>query len=230
MFLLTKLSFVWGGFAFLHCLALKIGGGKWLRLFFNANLRWHFLINFTFSCFSSSVKLLLFHTKDEAVDSLLTGSQDSPSPKVLIQPFSGNTSSLNCAALVTMENRNLSCTSKIKKRDRLKQRWVLCLLCSFSVSISCYSFAKNLNLLAFTRCTLVISCTWFILQFLLLLFFFHLIRFLRVPRRQNQELECQVLQSLLFCMHAFLTAKVASVDPQFLNSIQQAWNRHFFPF
>lgn len=36
-----------------------------------------------------------------------------------------------------------------------------------------------------------------------------------------QELECQVLQSLLFCMHAFLTAKVACVDPQFLNSIQQ---------
>uniref|UniRef100_A0A1A9VSN8 Syntrophin C-terminal PH domain-containing protein n=1 Tax=Glossina austeni TaxID=7395 RepID=A0A1A9VSN8_GLOAU len=35
------------------------------------------------------------------------------------------------------------------------------------------------------------------------------------------ELECQVLQSLLFCMHAFLTAKVASVDPAFLSSIQQ---------
>lgn len=37
-----------------------------------------------------------------------------------------------------------------------------------------------------------------------------------------QELECQVLQSLLFCMHAFLTAKVASVDPAFLSSIQQS--------
>lgn len=37
----------------------------------------------------------------------------------------------------------------------------------------------------------------------------------------SQELECQVLQSLLFCMHAFLTAKVASVDPAFLSSIQQ---------
>ncbi|CAG9136280.1 unnamed protein product [Plutella xylostella] len=36
------------------------------------------------------------------------------------------------------------------------------------------------------------------------------------------ELECQILQSLLFCMHAFLTAKVASVDPAFLASIQQA--------
>ncbi|CAO1351164.1 unnamed protein product [Diamesa serratosioi] len=39
---------------------------------------------------------------------------------------------------------------------------------------------------------------------------------------ETKELECQVLQSLLFCMHAFLTAKVASVDPQFLSSIQQA--------
>lgn len=39
--------------------------------------------------------------------------------------------------------------------------------------------------------------------------------------RLKQELECQVLQSLLFCMHAFLTAKVASVDPAFLSSIQQ---------
>lgn len=38
----------------------------------------------------------------------------------------------------------------------------------------------------------------------------------------EQELECQVLQSLLFCMHAFLTAKVASVDPAFLSSIQQS--------
>lgn len=37
-----------------------------------------------------------------------------------------------------------------------------------------------------------------------------------------QELECQVLQSLLFCMHAFLTAKVASVDPSFLSSIHQS--------
>uniref|UniRef100_A0A182WBN4 PDZ domain-containing protein n=1 Tax=Anopheles minimus TaxID=112268 RepID=A0A182WBN4_9DIPT len=38
----------------------------------------------------------------------------------------------------------------------------------------------------------------------------------------EMELECHVLQSLLFCMHAFLTAKVASVDPTFLSSIQQA--------
>ncbi|KAJ6640624.1 Gamma-1-syntrophin [Pseudolycoriella hygida] len=39
---------------------------------------------------------------------------------------------------------------------------------------------------------------------------------------ETKELECQVLQSLLFCMHAFLTAKVASVDPSFLSSIQQS--------
>ncbi|XP_052872295.1 gamma-1-syntrophin isoform X1 [Anopheles cruzii] len=39
---------------------------------------------------------------------------------------------------------------------------------------------------------------------------------------ETKELECHVLQSLLFCMHAFLTAKVASVDPTFLSSIQQA--------
>ncbi|CAH0592731.1 unnamed protein product [Chrysodeixis includens] len=39
---------------------------------------------------------------------------------------------------------------------------------------------------------------------------------------ETKELECQILQSLLFCMHAFLTAKVASVDPAFLASIQQA--------
>jgi hypothetical protein len=32
-----------------------------------------------------------------------------------------------------------------------------------------------------------------------------------------QALECIVLQGLLFCMHAFLTAKVASVDPSFLS-------------
>ncbi|XP_045459969.1 gamma-1-syntrophin isoform X1 [Melitaea cinxia] len=37
---------------------------------------------------------------------------------------------------------------------------------------------------------------------------------------ETKELECQILQSLLFCMHAFLTAKVASVDPAFLASIQ----------
>uniref|UniRef100_A0A1B0C770 Uncharacterized protein n=1 Tax=Glossina palpalis gambiensis TaxID=67801 RepID=A0A1B0C770_9MUSC len=43
----------------------------------------------------------------------------------------------------------------------------------------------------------------------------------RLPSMKNSELECQVLQSLLFCMHAFLTAKVASVDPAFLSSIQQ---------
>lgn len=45
-----------------------------------------------------------------------------------------------------------------------------------------------------------------------------------------QELECQVLQSLLFCMHAFLTAKVASVDPAFLSSIQQSQALSRFPF
>ncbi|XP_064072682.1 gamma-1-syntrophin [Vanessa tameamea] len=39
---------------------------------------------------------------------------------------------------------------------------------------------------------------------------------------ETKELECQILQSLLFCMHAFLTAKVASVDPAFLASIQHA--------
>ncbi|KAL5285632.1 SNTG1 family protein [Megaselia abdita] len=39
---------------------------------------------------------------------------------------------------------------------------------------------------------------------------------------ETKELECSTLQSLLFCMHAFLTAKVASVDPAFLSSIQQA--------
>ncbi|XP_013188019.2 gamma-1-syntrophin [Amyelois transitella] len=38
---------------------------------------------------------------------------------------------------------------------------------------------------------------------------------------ETKELECQILQSLLFCMHAFLTAKVASVDPAFLASIHQ---------
>uniref|UniRef100_A0A1B6D4W2 PDZ domain-containing protein n=1 Tax=Clastoptera arizonana TaxID=38151 RepID=A0A1B6D4W2_9HEMI len=35
---------------------------------------------------------------------------------------------------------------------------------------------------------------------------------------ETKELECQSLQGLLFCMHAFLTAKVASVDPAFLSS------------
>ncbi|EFA11248.1 Gamma-1-syntrophin-like Protein [Tribolium castaneum] len=35
----------------------------------------------------------------------------------------------------------------------------------------------------------------------------------------TKELECSILQSLLFCMHAFLTAKVASVDPGFLCSM-----------
>jgi hypothetical protein len=35
----------------------------------------------------------------------------------------------------------------------------------------------------------------------------------------QQEVETSSLQSLLFCMHAFLTAKVASVDPAFLSSI-----------
>lgn len=39
---------------------------------------------------------------------------------------------------------------------------------------------------------------------------------------ETKELECQVLQTLLFCMHAFLTAKVASVDPAFLSSIHQS--------
>jgi len=36
---------------------------------------------------------------------------------------------------------------------------------------------------------------------------------------ETKELETSSLQSLLFCMHAFLTAKVASVDPAFLSSI-----------
>ncbi|KAJ8934846.1 hypothetical protein NQ314_013116 [Rhamnusium bicolor] len=36
---------------------------------------------------------------------------------------------------------------------------------------------------------------------------------------ETKELECSILQSLLFCMHAFLTAKVASVDPGFLCSM-----------
>ncbi|XP_046979406.1 gamma-1-syntrophin [Schistocerca americana] len=35
---------------------------------------------------------------------------------------------------------------------------------------------------------------------------------------ETKELETSNLQSLLFCMHAFLTAKVASVDPAFLSS------------
>ncbi|XP_046672710.1 gamma-1-syntrophin [Homalodisca vitripennis] len=35
---------------------------------------------------------------------------------------------------------------------------------------------------------------------------------------ETKELECPTLQGLLFCMHAFLTAKVASVDPAFLSS------------
>ncbi|BES92258.1 PDZ domain (Also known as DHR or GLGF) [Nesidiocoris tenuis] len=35
---------------------------------------------------------------------------------------------------------------------------------------------------------------------------------------ETKELECTNLQALLFCMHAFLTAKVASVDPAFLSS------------
>ncbi|CAG2055459.1 unnamed protein product [Timema podura] len=35
---------------------------------------------------------------------------------------------------------------------------------------------------------------------------------------ETKELETSSLQSLLFCMHAFLTAKVASVDPAFLSS------------
>ena len=33
----------------------------------------------------------------------------------------------------------------------------------------------------------------------------------------EQELICPKLQNLLFYMHAFLTAKVASLDPTFLN-------------
>ncbi|XP_065165944.1 gamma-1-syntrophin isoform X2 [Atheta coriaria] len=36
---------------------------------------------------------------------------------------------------------------------------------------------------------------------------------------ETKELECTILQSLLFCMHAFLTAKVASVDPGFLSTM-----------
>lgn len=39
-----------------------------------------------------------------------------------------------------------------------------------------------------------------------------------VLRTFQQELECSQLQNLLFCMHAFLTAKVAAVDPTFLTS------------
>ncbi|XP_050669708.1 gamma-1-syntrophin [Leptidea sinapis] len=39
---------------------------------------------------------------------------------------------------------------------------------------------------------------------------------------ETKELECQILQSLLFCMHAFLTAKLASVDPAFLASLHRA--------
>ncbi|CAH0727687.1 unnamed protein product, partial [Brenthis ino] len=39
---------------------------------------------------------------------------------------------------------------------------------------------------------------------------------------ETKELECQILQSLLFCMHAFLTAKVAAVDPAFLASIHHS--------
>ncbi|CAG2165872.1 unnamed protein product, partial [Oppiella nova] len=35
---------------------------------------------------------------------------------------------------------------------------------------------------------------------------------------ETQLLECNSLQNLLYCMHAFLSAKVASVDPRFLQS------------
>ncbi|GFQ96913.1 gamma-2-syntrophin [Trichonephila clavata] len=35
---------------------------------------------------------------------------------------------------------------------------------------------------------------------------------------ESEEVECQVLSALLYCMHAFLTAKVASVDPAFLRT------------
>ncbi|XP_043285434.1 gamma-1-syntrophin isoform X2 [Venturia canescens] len=35
---------------------------------------------------------------------------------------------------------------------------------------------------------------------------------------ETKELECSQLQNLLFCMHAFLTAKLAAVDPTFLTS------------
>lgn len=34
-----------------------------------------------------------------------------------------------------------------------------------------------------------------------------------------EEVECQALHALLYCMHAFLTAKVASVDPAFLRAV-----------
>lgn len=34
---------------------------------------------------------------------------------------------------------------------------------------------------------------------------------------ETKEMECASLQNILFCMHAFLTAKVASVDPAFLS-------------
>ncbi|KAL0268938.1 UNVERIFIED_CONTAM: hypothetical protein PYX00_010712 [Menopon gallinae] len=33
---------------------------------------------------------------------------------------------------------------------------------------------------------------------------------------ETKEMECASLQNILFCMHAFLTAKIASVDPAFL--------------
>ncbi|XP_026467987.1 gamma-1-syntrophin-like [Ctenocephalides felis] len=39
---------------------------------------------------------------------------------------------------------------------------------------------------------------------------------------ETKELDCSILQSLLYCMHAFLTAKVVFVDPEFLSSTQQA--------
>ncbi|CAM1300385.1 SNTG1 (predicted) [Pycnogonum litorale] len=37
-------------------------------------------------------------------------------------------------------------------------------------------------------------------------------------RIETKELQCNNLQGLLYCMHAFLTAKVVSVDPNFLKS------------
>ena len=32
----------------------------------------------------------------------------------------------------------------------------------------------------------------------------------------HQELECTDLQTLIFCIHAFLSAKLSTVDPTFL--------------
>ena len=41
-----------------------------------------------------------------------------------------------------------------------------------------------------------------------------------------QEIECTNLQTLLFSMHAFLSAKLASVDPAFLMNLWPKWKKH----